>query len=496
MPGTLWLGEHKRARRQLSLEFGLDDLRFTASYWYADADLYALDEKYGRDFMERVYFHIAAFTANTLVSLRPDLFDPGPYARFCTAEFWALWKRVVRGVWAQWRYEHDLPDYLGPERIESTEHRAPRTEYTVPGSRFQMQHLALASVRVEPGPVPILAFCGGGKDSLVSLRLLERAGARADTLVYSSSVYGGAAHQHRLSDSLLDLLGVAPIARRRVWGYDDLTDSPVLALAPEYGANTLTAAETPASLFVALPLVLQHGYSYLCLGHERSADVGNLVWERTGEEVNHQWGKSHEAEMLLNRYISSQLIENVRYFSILKPVYDVLIFNLLGQDLDAVPFTHSCNLQKPWCGKCPKCAYVWLNYMAYLPTDLVEKTFIGHGNLLDTPENQLWFRQMLGLESHTPFECIGQIDEARLAFELCRRKGLQGEAMGVFEREVPPVNIPSLLERYLAVNESLDTLPETLREGVLAQMRSASAQAREVLLNRVELAHSDRRQIR
>jgi hypothetical protein len=220
----------------------------------------------------------------------------------------------------------------------------------------------------------------------------------------------------------------------------------------------------------------------LCLGHERSADTGNLVWERTGEEVNHQWGKSHEAEVMLNEYIGTHLIENCRYFSILKPVYDVLIFNLLAQDQDAVPYTQSCNIQKPWCGKCPKCAYVWLNYMAYLPTSLVEQTFAGHGNLLDTPENQLWFRQMLGLEAHTPFECIGLVDEVRLAFELCRRKGLTGEAMAVFEREVPPVDVTSLLDHYLQVNESLDTMPAMLRDNVLDQMRAASRQAHHALL--------------
>jgi hypothetical protein len=182
--------------------------------------------------------------------------------------------------------------------------------------------------------------------------------------------------------------------------------------------------------------------------------------------------------VLLNEYLGSQLIENARYFSILKPVHDVLIFNLLREELDSVPYTHSCNVQKPWCGKCPKCAYVWLSYMAYLPSFVVERTFAGHGNLLDVPENQLWFRQMLGLEAHTPFECIGLVDEAKLAFELCRRKGLRGQAMRIFEREVPPVDIPSLLERYLHVNEGLGTLPEMLRDDILAQMRAVASKAK------------------
>lgn len=471
-PRTLWLGKHTRSRRQLSFEFGVDDLRFTASYWYGDVDFHALEEKYGPVLMGRVYFHIAAFTANTLVSLCPDTFDPGPYARFCTPHFWALWKAIVRGVWAQWRYEHDRPDYSGPNlALSSAQNEGDAADHD------------LSPVSVQPGDVQVLSFCGGGKDSLVSLKLLERAGVPFHTLVYSSSIYGSAARQHSLCDSLLEAAGVPIAARHRIWCYDDLTDSPVLGLFPEYEAHTLTVAETPTSVFLALPLVLQHGYTHLSLGHERSADTGNLVWERTGQEVNHQWGKSCEAEVLLNDYVRAHLVENCHYFSILKPIYDVMIFNLLGQDLDAVSHTHSCNLNKPWCGGCPKCAYVWINYMAYLPTSVVERIFRGHGNLLDAPENQLSFRQMLGLEAHTPFECIGQIDEVRLAFELCRRKGIQGAAMQIFEREVPPVDVPSLLEHYLQIDETRNTLPNMLQHSVLTQMRIAAVRARQVLLD-------------
>ncbi len=348
---TLWLGKHTRSRHQISFEFGLNDLRFNASYWYGDVNFHFLEEKYGAEFMERIFFHIAAFTANTLVSLCPDRFDPGPYARFCSDSFWSLWKSIVHGAWAQWRYEHDKPDYTGPDLVVPT-----------------IESSNLDPVTVQPGDVPILSFCGGGKDSLVSLKLLQRAAVPFHTLVYSSSIYGSAPLQHNLCDALLDAANIPKSSRRRVWHYDDLTDSPVVRLFPEFGAQKLIAAETPASIFFALPLVLQHGYTHLCLGHERSADTGNLVWERTGQEVNHQWGKSYEAQKLLNDYIRMNLVVNCDYFSILKPVYDVLIFNLLDQDLDAVLHTHSCNIQKPWCGRCPKCAYVWINYMAYLPS--------------------------------------------------------------------------------------------------------------------------------
>lgn len=463
-PGrTLWLGQHTRSRHQLSLEFGIDDLRFAASYWYGDVDLVSLEERFGAECLQRLYFHIAAFTANSLVSLRPALFDPGPFGRFCTAEFWSLWTDVVRGVWAQWRFEHDLPDYTGPDLVTGP-------------SRSPARPVSAATQRPPEGP-EALAFFGGGKDSVVSLRLLERAGVRCDTLVYSSSTYGSADRQHALCDDLLDSLGSEPADRRRVWSYDDVLGSPVLRLSPQIGSSTLTSAETPASMFVALPLVLQHGYTRLCLGHERSADSGNVVWERTGESVNHQWGKSTECEELLARYLRTELVDDCFYFSPLKPVHDPLILSMLAADPAPVPFTHSCNVAKPWCGRCAKCAYVWLSYRAYLEPEVVAKTFPGLGNLLDVAENQVWFRGLLGLADHTPFECVGGVEETVLAFELCRRRGVRGAAMTVFEEQVPRVEVEALLLRYLDVHRLGETIPPELRGPIASCLLQASDDA-------------------
>jgi len=190
----------------------------------------------------------------------------------------------------------------------------------------------------------------------------------------------------------------------------------------------------------------------MVLAHEHSANAGNLVWERTGEEVNHQWGKSLAAEQLLDGYLRAELIADARYFSILQPIHDVLIFRMLGADPAGVEHTHSCNIEKPWCERCPKCAYVWLNYQAHLPAGCVGPIF--RHNLFDLEENQQSFRQMLGLEAHTPFECIGQVDEVKLAFALCRRKGLRGRALEVFAREAGAVDGRGIAARYLRVHRT------------------------------------------
>lgn len=460
MQKHIWLDSLTRSRHQLTMTFGLDDLRFQATYWYGDVDLPALELLYGQPFMQKIYFHIMAFEVMKLVSLAPATLDFGPFAHFHTPAFEQLWQQIINRVWAQWRYENQLPDYQGPRFCTTA------TAETI------------TPVATQPGAVEVLAFCGGGKDSYVAMKLLEQASIPYASFAYSHSIYGQAQRQHTLINRLLDQ--GQPHARHQLWSYDTLTDTPLQALYPEYQTQGMTAAETPASIFAALPLVLQHGYRYLALAHERSANVGNLVWSITGEEVNHQWGKSFAAEQLLHSYLQQELISNCTYFSLLQPIHDTVIFSLLRQHPAGVPATHSCNLQKPWCCRCPKCAYVWLNYMAYLDEALVNSMF--QVNLFDLPENQRWFQQMLGLAEHTPFECIGQIEEVRLAFELCRRKGLTGQAMTMYSEAFPRLEVKTILERFFTINRTEHQIPAQFAGRILATMERAAMAMRQQIL--------------
>lgn len=457
---TLWLDKVHRARNHLSMTFGCDQHRFEVAYWYDDVDLQELEARFGQAFMDRLYFHMLAFEALKVTSLNPDGVDLGPFERFHDDAFEALWQQLYQHIWAQWRYENHLPHARGPAFVHPARADQPSPQR-----------------REHHNPVEMLAFCGGGKDSLVAMQVLEDAGLAHASFAYSHSIYGNAAHQHQLIAALQDH-GPAQ-ARHRLWIYDSFLDSPVASLCGEYGVNSLTAAETPTSLFAALPVILQHDYRYAVLAHERSANVGNLIWDLTGEEVNHQWGKSFAAEQLLNTYLQRTFLSDFSYFSLLQPVHDVVIFNALRRNVDAVLATHSCNLRKPWCGECPKCAYVWLNYMAYLPEDRIQAMF--GRNLLDLAANQLWFRQMLGLAEHTPFECIGQVAETRLAFELCRRKGLNGAAMELFVQECPAPTLESLRDPYLGVDTRSHNMPPEVAGRVLPVLRQAALDATEYL---------------
>jgi hypothetical protein len=438
-----------RERDRIAITCALDDLPFHFTVRYEDVDLDALAREHGTELVDRLAFHIAMFQINAVCSLRPDVLELGAYARFATARFHDVWRTVFRNVWAQWRWEHDARDYHGPRFVDPP---APPAH----------------AVHTPAGPVELLAFCGGGKDSLVALKLLERAGLPFATLGYSHSIYGDAAPQHALLDRIGNV--TARVRAERQWIDDDFLGSRVLEDHPELGVRSLLAAETPASLFAALPLALARGYRGLVLAHECSANAGNLTWG--DEDVNHQWGKGWEAERLLADYVRSELLADVTYFSVLQPVHDEVIFELLARDAPLAPLTHSCNIRKPWCGTCAKCAYVWLQFAAHLPPDIVAATF--GDDLGERPENDRWFRELFGLAEHTPFECVGSAPEARLALAQLPRP--LGPRLAQLAAEIGPLDRSELARPFVALGEQ-HGMPAHVAAAVMPALAAAAAAA-------------------
>lgn len=454
---------------QLSVRYSYDDYHFSQSFWY-DFNLQSLDTIYGSQFMEKVYFHCAAFSVFQLCSLKPDVLDWGPYAHLHTAEFERVWKTAWNKLSGQWRYENNLP------HVKEARFASKPTSATNP---VEIQH---------SGKIPTtLVFFGGGKDSLTMMELLSRADIPFYSLSYSHTMYGCSTVQHQLNDVVLDSISPTRKARHHKLNVlDDLLDSPVLdSLGKSLGIKTFAEAETTASLFFALPILLYYRYTAIAIANERSANTGNLVWECTGEEINHQWVKSKEAELLLGSYVREALIRNAHYFSVLQPIHDVVIFNTAATRPDAIVHTHSCNIVLPWCKRCSKCCYVWLNFMAYLPCDLVNGMFQNE-NLLDARENETHFTQMIGLGAQRPFECIGDFDEAKLAFELCRRKGIRGCAMAIYEEKVlPTLNqavLTRMVDKYTAVYPMESTnVPPEIWDRLLPVLKQAGEDARKKL---------------
>jgi hypothetical protein len=248
---------------------------------------------------------------------------------------------------------------------------------------------------------------------------------------YSHSVYGKGDIQHNYIDEVIKYLN--PIKKHKISIFDDFINCPFIDLYTPT-ISGITVPETPVSIFESLILMLNFNYPYLSLAHERSANTGNMFSKELGKEVNHQWGKSYEAEIILNTFIRKNIISNFLYFSILQPIYDFRIFKNLTKYPEIITKIHSCNIQKPWCKKCPKCAYVWLGLVANFDIQLINSIF--NTNLFDDSDLISTFREMLGLAEHTPFECIGEINETRLFMKKCVEKGLEGKVLDIFKNEI------------------------------------------------------------
>lgn len=409
----------------LTVRWSVGAARHVTKLRYRSVDLDELAYEWGRSFVDRLAFHIAMFEINKGISLGPEVLTvPDRWLAMLTPALAELWTVVAHRIWAQWRYENDRMDYVGP--------RLPLPVGSDPAR----------TVAIAPGAGPTLWFCGGGKDSLVTGRLLQRLGGSYDALVYTHSVYGPADEQFALVEPVTEAGGARAVHRL------DVTDTALPGML---------AGETPASLFAALPIALAHGFTDLVVGHERSAGTPNVLDATTGEPVNHQWGKSLAAERLLSSYVADHLVSGIRYFSMLSPVHDPVIFAALAGAGPGVASTHSCNSAKPWCRRCAKCAYVWLGYRAWLEPDVVFRTF-GAGELTDDPANRDQFRRLLGLDGHRPFDCVGEPGEARLALAVAVARGLGGTAVGLLA-EVAPVDVAALAERYGAVEASDHNLP-------------------------------------
>nr|BBH86562.1 hypothetical protein KTC_13130 [Thermosporothrix sp. COM3] len=439
---------------QIIIRHSLDARPFKTTIHYHDVQLDTLKKRYGARLIDAIAFHIAFFEGMKYCSLAPHIYDITPWT--CTEETIALFKLLYQEIFAQHRWENGLAHYPGPTIVPD------------PAPSARMPH------PIETHEPSLLVSCGGGKDSLAVMKLLERIGEPYAVTQYAHSCYGPTQPQHALIDEMVRCCSVA--RQHRFSLHDTFLHQPHVLEQFPGPVTTFCAPETPCSIFATLPILLNYGYTFLCLGHEQGADSENFFWEEEQRFVNHQWGKSLEAEHVLNRYIQRHLLSNLHVFSILKPIYDFLIFQLLRDEQQHIRTTHSCNITKPWCKRCPKCIYVWLSTLAYLRVNLFNE------NLFDQQEVQDTFFQLMGKSGHRPFECVGEVDETRLALYACLQQGYQGKILDIFRQEILPyIDIGALLSRYNTVFSEKHAIPPRLAEPVLLQFAAVRVNEQEFL---------------
>ncbi|MDR2753305.1 MAG: hypothetical protein LBB50_03240 [Oscillospiraceae bacterium] len=256
---------------------------------------------------------------------------------------------------------------------------------------------------------------GGGKDSCVTLHLLQEMGqpllgftvndqpARTETFAAARFAPGQMLHTYRTIDPAL----LACNARDYLNGHTPF--SAVVAFLGLYCAYLI-------------------GAENLVLSNEASANEASV----TGTDVNHQYSKSYAFERDMNDYIDGRFGLPVRYFSLLRPFHELQI----AKRFAALPQFHfafkSCNVgskHNVWCCNCAKCLFVYLMLAPFLPEPQMVHIF--GENLLKNPKLQPELFALMGetTQGEKPFECVGTVEEARAAFALLQGDGAAAQRL-------------------------------------------------------------------
>ncbi len=256
-----------------------------------------------------------------------------------------------------------------------------------------------------------LVGIGGGKDSIVAIELLKKEKKHVTGLILETG------HSH-IQKEVARTAGIKfLLVKRRL-------DNKLFELENIYNGHVPFSA---IFAFIALLVSVIYDYSSIITANEKSSNFGNLNY--LGSEINHQWSKSEEFENLFKDYVRKFITPEVDYFSILRPYSELEVAKMFVQYKKYFAVFSSCNrnfrikekTNKRWCGKCPKCAFVFTILVANLSKEEVIAIF--DKNLLDDPELIPMYQDLIGKGKIKPFDCVGTFEESVQAFKMIKSKG-------------------------------------------------------------------------
>ena len=242
---------------------------------------------------------------------------------------------------------------------------------------------------------------GGGKDSIVSLECLKRAGEPLILFTLGDAEPISAC----IAAAKLPFFRVHRRLDRRLF---DLNRA---------GAFNGHVPITGILSAIALAAAVMSGFDVIAMSNEHSASAPNF-WN-DDIPVNHQYSKSFEFEKSFSDFVLAHISPSIAYFSLLRPLSEIEIARRFSGYPEYFEVFRSCNTafrQTPaargtkWCGDCPKCRFVFLALAPFLG----KRELIGifGRNLLDDETQQEGFAALCGLRAHKPFECVGEIGES------------------------------------------------------------------------------------
>ena len=294
-------------------------------------------------------------------------------------------------------------------------------------------------------PKNALVPFGGGKDSQVTVEMLQR--NNIDVTLFRMQ-----GHKFITELAELNKLPLLEVGRS--------LDTQLFELNKQ-GALNGHVPITGYVTFLTLTIALLYGYDSVFFSNERSSDYGNV--EYLGMQVNHQWSKSNEAELMITNYIERYVTHETRYLNALRPLSELHISKIFTREPKYFKHVTSCNRnwlwqkldenpdQGRWCGECDKCTFVFSMFAAFLPLSTLEDMF--KKNLFNDETLLGSYRQLWGVEEFKPFECVGTPEEANAALYLATRR--EEYANTVVGREFIEHILPTIKDPDALVKESL-----------------------------------------
>ncbi len=249
-----------------------------------------------------------------------------------------------------------------------------------------------------------LVAIGGGKDSLVSIEALRRAGVD-ETVTW----IGGS----QLIRACAERTGLPMLNLGRAL-------APALFEMNRQGAWNGHIPVTAVNSAIMVLAALLQGVDQVVFSNERSASYGSQI-PGTGE-VNHQWSKGWAFESAFANHVQRYVAADLQYYSLLRPMSELAVARQFARSDYYDAHFSSCNRnfhilgERPvnrWCGVCPKCHFVFLALAPFMPKTRLVRIF--GRNLLDDASQAAGFDALLEFQDHKPFECVGEGRESRTA---------------------------------------------------------------------------------
>lgn len=260
---------------------------------------------------------------------------------------------------------------------------------------------------------------GGGKDSVVTLELLRRAGKTIRPLIMNPR--GATRECARVAGFPLEEVLVI---RRKI-------DPTLLDLNAKGYLNGHTPFSAMLAFYTRLASVLS-GIPNVALSNESSANESTVK----GSYVNHQYSKSLEFEDDFRAYSPS-----FNYFSFLRPLSELQIAMLFSRFTAYHDVFRSCNVgskEDIWCGHCAKCLFAYIILSPFIAPERLNAIF--GKSMLDDTTLDLEFRQLLGLAETKPFECVGTVSEVRQALQMAVERWYKDRLPKLLEYDGAPTS--------------------------------------------------------